>query len=187
MMNRQRPPGRTSFSCVVVVKPLGPHHTLICFGSVHAFQTISRGASNMRVMTISRSDTASLFLFAATGFSFPFLCLNFAQVRVQAIEALFPEFPVALDPAGNILERRRFEPAGTPLRLAAASDEAGGFQHLEMLRYRRKAHLERLRQVVHGFFPRSEPGENCAPGMIGKGGESAAEAIGGHALNWRSM
>src|ERR1017187_1859288 len=106
MMNRQTPPGRTSISLVVVVKPFGPHHLMMCFGSVHAFQTGSRGASNTRVMTISRSEVASatLPLFAAIAFSFLFLGLDFAQIGVQPIEAFFPELAVALHPIGNILE-----------------------------------------------------------------------------------
>src|SRR4051812_22522355 len=55
MVNRHTPPGRTSISRVVVVNPSGPHHLAICLASVHAANTRSRGASTVRVMTISRS------------------------------------------------------------------------------------------------------------------------------------
>src|SRR5207237_252746 len=48
-MNRQVPPGRTSIFSTVVVYLLGPHHRGISFGSVHAFQTSSLGASKMYV------------------------------------------------------------------------------------------------------------------------------------------
>ena len=43
-----------SISCVVVVKPSGPHHCPTCIGSVHAPNTNSRRASIVRVVTISR-------------------------------------------------------------------------------------------------------------------------------------
>src|ERR1700686_3488474 len=55
MTKRHTPPGFTSLSWVVVVKPFGPHHCTICLGSVHALKASSRGASKVRVMTICRS------------------------------------------------------------------------------------------------------------------------------------
>src|SRR5581483_5082521 len=66
MMKRQTPPGRTSISCVVVVKPFGPHQRSICCCSVHARNTTARGASNVRVVTISRSEVADPGLFPLT-------------------------------------------------------------------------------------------------------------------------
>src|SRR5947207_11381599 len=63
-MNRQVPPGRTSIFSTVVVYLLGPHHRGISFGSVHAFQTSSLGASKMYVVTSSRSDVLTGLLFA---------------------------------------------------------------------------------------------------------------------------
>ena len=54
------------------------------------------------------------------------------------------------DPVGDILERSRLEPAGAPLRLAAARDEAGTLQHLEMLGDGGQGHLERLGQFGDG-------------------------------------
>src|SRR5436189_160368 len=63
-MNRQVPPGRTSIFSTVVVYLLGPHHRGISFGSVHAFQTSSLGASKMYVVTSSRSGVLTGLLFA---------------------------------------------------------------------------------------------------------------------------
>src|SRR6266498_5718936 len=59
-MNRHTPPGRTSISWTVVVKPFGPHHLTMCVLSVHARYTSSRGASNTRDNTSSRSAVALL-------------------------------------------------------------------------------------------------------------------------------
>src|ERR1700704_1079591 len=102
-------------------------------------------------MTISRSyvSVAGLFFLATMILAFFFHCLDFAQIGVQPIEALLPELPVPLHPIGDVLERRCLEPAGPPLRLAAARDQPRGFQHLEMLGYRGEAHLERFGQLVY--------------------------------------
>ncbi len=56
MSKRQRPPTRTSHSCVFVVKPFGPNHFVRCSSFVHAAKTSSRGASKTRDSTISRSS-----------------------------------------------------------------------------------------------------------------------------------
>src|SRR3546814_19995138 len=61
------------------------------------------------------------------------LHLQLVEVALQAVEALLPELPIALQPAGGVLQRGRVEPAGAPLGLAAARDQPGALQHLEML------------------------------------------------------
>jgi len=50
------------------------------------------------------------------------LALQLLEIAVQPFEALLPVAPVVLDPVGDVLERIRLEPAGPPLRLAAALD-----------------------------------------------------------------
>src|SRR5712692_9744976 len=120
---RMAPPGRASSSQTGFVNPCGPHHCATCFGSVHTLNTSSRDASKTRVMTSIRSDgsVAGLFLSAM----FLLLVLKFVQVIVQTIEALVPERAIVLHPVGDVLERARLQPAGPPLRLAAARDQAG--------------------------------------------------------------
>ena len=61
------------------------------------------------------------------------LPLQLVQVVVQAVEALFPEAAVVLQPLGGVLERARLEPAGAPLGLAPALDQAGALEDLEVL------------------------------------------------------
>ena len=56
--------GFTFVSCIMVGKPLGPHHSATCFGFVHASKTSSRGASSIRERTISRP--VSLFAVGLT-------------------------------------------------------------------------------------------------------------------------
>src|SRR5580698_2622639 len=89
MQQRSFPPTRKSISQTGAVKPFGPHHCMMYFGSVHAFQTSSRGASRTRVTTI-RSTSLSVF-FAISGLLFLHLIDNY----IQFVEALFPESAIA--------------------------------------------------------------------------------------------
>src|SRR5882724_11919554 len=101
------PPGRGSSSQVALAKVCGPHQAAMCLGSVQAWNTSARGASKMREVTNSRSDrsTASFaavisLLFTAT---FLLLLLKLAKVFFQAIEPLFPEPAILLEPVGRPL------------------------------------------------------------------------------------
>src|SRR6202142_592110 len=60
MQQRNFPPTRKSILQTGEVKPFGPHHCITYFGSVHAFQTSSRGASKILVITI-RSISLTVF------------------------------------------------------------------------------------------------------------------------------
>src|SRR5579872_2050378 len=103
----------------------------MCFGSVHAWKTSARGASNVRVITNSRSGSGFALLPWAMSVLLllrVFLCL--AQIFVQSVEALRPEPPIVLHPVGHVLERSRVQTARPPLRLAPALDQPGALQHL---------------------------------------------------------
>src|SRR5439155_7515277 len=102
--------------------------------------TTSRGASNRRVTVSSRCRAAAAALSLAP---IPlFFRFELAQIVVQPVEPLVPEPAVVLDPLGGVLQRRRLQPARPPLRFAAARDQAGALQHLQMLRDGGKAHRE---------------------------------------------
>src|SRR5579871_3837968 len=100
---RQAPPGRRSISQTGIVQPSGPSsHCGTCRGSVHAAQTSRRGASNTRVITISRSDgvlkrVRPISVFAATFvlLLLLFLLLHLFEVAVEARVAGLPEAAVA--------------------------------------------------------------------------------------------
>src|SRR5438034_1059469 len=70
MSMRMAPPGLTSNTHTGFVNPCGPHHCAMWLGSVHILKTISRGASNVRVITSFRSASflALLFVFAVICF-----------------------------------------------------------------------------------------------------------------------
>src|ERR1700674_2481518 len=140
--NLHMPPGLTSILSTVVVRSRGPHHLAIRFGSVHALNTSSRGASNTRVMKISCLPGSMRYsVFAIVVAPFPvllsvivFLLLDyFLQVVVQSIEAFVPESPVARGPIGCLFEPGRLQPAWTPLGLPPLGDKTRALQHLEVL------------------------------------------------------
>src|SRR5215470_10630862 len=70
MWIRIAPPTRASISQTGLVKPLGPHHCASSPASVQALNTRAQGASNTRVMVISRTaDFSSLAVAGMTGSS----------------------------------------------------------------------------------------------------------------------
>src|ERR1700736_595160 len=99
MQQRNFPPTRKSISQKGAVKPFGPHHCITYFGSVHAFQTNSRGASKILVTTI-RSVSLTVF-FVISGLRFFHLIHN----HIQLVETLFPESAIANCPVTDCLYR----------------------------------------------------------------------------------
>src|ERR1700734_476889 len=91
MQQRSFPPTRKSISQTGAVKPFGPHHCMMYFGSVHAFQTNSRGASKTFVTTIR---STSLILFSAISD----LLFHLIHNHFQLAETLFPEPAIAKRP-----------------------------------------------------------------------------------------
>src|SRR5580704_18330758 len=173
MTKRQTPPGRKSKLDVVVVKPLGPHHCARCLGSVHAEKTSSRGASNSRTPMIERASVSRSTLFFVAMLVLLFtvlgiLGLQLFQIDVEAVETLVEKAAVVFQPFVDAFERLRLDAAGPPLRRAAAGDQAGAFQHLEMLRNRRKAHGEGFCQLRYRGLAQSQARQDGAPGGVGK-------------------
>src|SRR5260370_38589455 len=89
----------------------------------------------------------------------PLLFLEVVEIFIQPLVALVPEAPVALGPLGDLLERRRVEGAGAPLRLAAARVQAGAFEHPQVLGNRRTAHRDRRRDLLDRVGARRATGE----------------------------
>src|SRR5690242_8947371 len=96
MQQRYFPPTRKSISQEGEVNPFGPHHCITYFGSVHAFQTSSRGASKILVTTIR-----SVSFTAISHLRFFHSLHNF----VQLVETLFPELAIADRPVADSLDR----------------------------------------------------------------------------------
>src|ERR1700736_1844917 len=114
MQQRNFPPTRKSILQKGAVKPFGPHHCITYFGSVHAFQTNSRGASKILVTTI-RSVSLTVF-FVISGLRFFHLIHN----HIQLVETLFPESAIANRPVADCLYRlwpKRAHALSSALRL----------------------------------------------------------------------
>src|SRR5580700_6813048 len=114
MQRRDFPPTRRSILQTGAVKPFGPHHCITYFGSVHAFQTNSRGASKTRVTTI-RSISFTV-LFAMSNLRSFHLIHN----CIQFVETLFPESAIANRPVADRLNRlwpKRAHTLSSTLRL----------------------------------------------------------------------
>src|SRR5215469_7280282 len=114
MQQRSFPPTRKSILQAGAVNPFGPHHCMMYFGSVHAFQTNSRGASKILVITIR--STSLTVLFAISDLLFLHLLYN----RIQLVETLFPELAIADRPVADCLNRlwsKRAHTLSSTLRL----------------------------------------------------------------------
>src|ERR1700739_4390926 len=114
MQQRSFPPTRKSILQTGAVKPFGPHHCMMDFGSVHAFQTNSRGASKTLVTTI-RSISLTVF-FVISDLRFFHLIYN----HIQLVETLFPEPAIANRPVADRLYRlwpKRAHTLSSTLRL----------------------------------------------------------------------
>src|SRR5580765_64002 len=114
VQQRSFPPTRKSIWQTVAVKPFGPHHCITYFGSVHAFQTNSRGASKTLVKTI-RSISLAVF-FVISGLLF----LHLLYDCIQLVETLFPESAIANHPVADRLNRlwpKRAHTLSSTLRL----------------------------------------------------------------------
>src|SRR5271163_2200366 len=99
MQQRNFPPTRKSISQTGAVKPFGPHHCVTYFGSVHAFQTNSRGASKILVTTI-RSISLTVFCVISC-----LLFLHLIYNYFELVETLFPESAIAKRPVADCLDR----------------------------------------------------------------------------------
>src|SRR6201998_471094 len=114
MQQRDFPPTRKSILQTGAVKPFGPHHCITYFGSVHAFQTNSRGASKTLVTTI-RSISLTVFSVISD-----LLFLHSIHNLIQLVETLFPELAIADCPVTDCLYRlwpKRAHTLASTLRL----------------------------------------------------------------------
>src|SRR5579862_5461636 len=107
MQQRSFPPTRKSISQKGAVKPFGPHHCITYFGSVHAFQTSSRGASKTRVIIIRSVSLAVLLVISGLRF------FHLIYDHFQFVQTLFPESAIADRPVADRLDRLRPKPAHT--------------------------------------------------------------------------
>src|ERR1700746_1350640 len=160
MLRRNFPPTRKSISQKGAVNPFGPHHCITYFGSVHAFQTNSRGASKTLV-TIIRSFSFTVF-FVISDLDFFHLIHN----HIQLVETLFPELAIANRPVADCLYRlwpkraRALFPASSwsqsapaPGRQYVLKSSAARGQTVPSIHAQRQAHGRVVRSSPGGLDP----------------------------------
>src|SRR6202050_381388 len=114
MQRRDFPPTRKSILQKGAVKPFGPHHCITYFGSVHAFQTNSRGASKTLVTTIRSVSLTAFLVISALRF------FHLIHNHIQLVETLFPESAIISRPVADCLYRlwpKRAHTLSSTLRL----------------------------------------------------------------------
>src|SRR5215470_10769490 len=103
--------------------------------------------------------------------------LHLAQIVVEAIEALLPKAAIVREPVVDVLQPVRLDPARAPLRFAAARDQAGALQHLEVLGDGGQADVEGLGELGDRGLAEREAGQDRPAGRIGERREGRAERV----------
>src|SRR5688572_23465249 len=133
------PPGRTSIFLTSVLSAAKPNHCGMSSGSVIVSHTISRGASNLRVMRISRSDgrlrVVSYFVLVTTFFLPFFLCFSLADQDFQPIHPVAHPTPERLEPSVELVERLGPQLVDALLRDRTHVHQASVAEHAEVLRH----------------------------------------------------
>src|SRR6185312_11118852 len=150
MQQRNFPPTRKSISQTGAVKPFGPHHCITYFGSVHAFQTNSRGASKTLVTTIRSVSFTVLFVIS------DLLFLHLLYNCIQLVETLFRELAIADRPVADCLYSLRPEPANTLSSTPGLDHNPRPHQVGNMILNHLLRECKRFRQAVHRGRPTGE-------------------------------
>src|SRR5262249_53049561 len=100
---------------------------------------------------------------------------QFQQILVELMEAAPPQRALLRHPALGRLQRLGHEPIGTHAADLARADEARLFENVEMLRERRKRHVEGARQLAHGGGAGAEPAQHGAPRGIAQRAKDPVE------------
>src|SRR5262249_42481607 len=159
--------------------PWGANQRAKCSGTVQASKTSSRGTAN------SRSSMRSLaFSSARIARLLPALRVQLLQVRAEAVEASVPERAIRFRPRHDLLGGCGLELAGPRLRFATAADQPGALEHAEVLAYRRAAHVERPRQLLHVGGPFGQPLQDRSPRRVGERGKGEAQRVPLHITLW---
>src|SRR5579863_4133357 len=146
IQQRNFPPTRKSILQKGAVKPFGPHHCITYFGSVHAFQTNSRGASKTLVTTIRSVSLTAFFVISDLHF-------HLIHHHIQLVETLFPESAIISRPVADFLYRLRPERAHTLPPTLSLGDNPRPHQAGNMFRNHLLRECKRFRQSMHRGRP----------------------------------
>src|SRR3989442_10127692 len=95
-----------------------------------------------------------------------FLGFELLEQGIEALVVALPQPAVTFQPLGSLPQPLGLEAARPPLCVAAARNQAGALQYLQVLGNRRLAHRERLGPLRHRRLTRRPAGEDPPPGGI---------------------
>lgn len=101
--------------------------------------------------------------------------MRLIQIAGEPVELVLPETPIAGDPGIGLAHGACDEPAAADPAVAAANDQAGPFEHLQVLGNGGKGHAERPGQGADRRLAGGETGKHGASRGIGEGGERRVE------------
>jgi hypothetical protein len=100
------------------------------------------------------------------------------EESTQRVEALGPELLVARQPHGGLLQGLRGKFAANHAALFRAGNQAGVFQHAQVLHEPRQRHAVGLRKFGHAALAFAKRQQDVAPGAVGQRGKDAVEVDG---------
>jgi len=98
-------------------------------------------------------------------------------VLLELVEALGPDLTAAVDPVDRAVEHGGLEVTRTELRPPTTRDEPAALEHLQVLRDRGKAEVERLGQLVHRGVAGGEASQDRSTRRVGKRPERRVELV----------
>src|SRR4029078_1609549 len=115
------------------------------------------------VRSSTRSSLAVIFL----------LLFQLHHIFFEPVVALLPFGAAIHEPLLSGAQHTGFELAGTHAALLLASDQAARLARVEVRDHRRRAHLERLRELADRSRSAGKPSKHSAPGRVCKSLEGA--------------
>jgi hypothetical protein len=97
------------------------------------------------------------------------------KIAAEGIETRGPELLVTGEPHGGLLQRRRREIAAHDAPFLRARDQAGAFEHAQMLHEAGQRHAVRPCQLADAQAALVERRQHAPPCRVGQGGEDAVE------------
>src|SRR5581483_8605287 len=154
--------------------PFGPHHCITYFGSVHAFQTNSRGASKTLVTTMRSVSFTVLFFISDLRLFHTF------KNYIQLFKTLFPELPIADRPVADSLDRLWPEGEDTLSSTLGLGHKPRPHQVGDMFRNHLLRQCKLFGQAVHRGMPAGEPLDHRSPGRIRQSRKCCTQPIHNH-------
>src|SRR5262245_41221898 len=166
------PPTRRSIEHSVTTSVNGANQLRTCSGFVNTSKTSSSGASNSRVVTISRSlgksTTADPYRLGVTGLSFS---LEFLEVVAHPVQPLVPSLLVLGQPLVERPQALGLKAVQAAATLRPGPDEPDLAEHPQVLRNLRLGHREVAHDRPDRLLASDQRVQDLAAARLGDGVE----------------